>query len=739
MKRFIIPIIAILASFGAIAYAAQPVFTSPQVGTSPANGFVLQTNGTNSTWVATSTLGFQSNLTLPLSIANGGTATSSAVTNGVYYYNGTNAEADSNLLFTGTQLKVTPTGAVATPSISTGGVGIYLNGAGILGLTNGTNGISWNGTAFYPNTASARDLGIASTNLWNHLFANFASTTDLDNAGYATIGGTLTLSALTGTQCLHEISGVVSGTGSDCGTGSGGVTGIAATYPLITSASTGSVTISTAFGTTTNNTYSGTNTFANGLTTNTLSVGSLSGLLSGNAGAVYSTATSTLNASSPLTGSFTQVGSGGSLGCQTASGSQAGCLSSTDWTTFNGKQAAGSYITALTGDGTASGPGSAGFTLATVNGNVGTFTYPSITVNGKGLITAASSLTPVTSIAQTYGSAQTGAITFATTTDSFNGLQANENITNTGGAFTFSNLITGTLSTAGGGTGTSTGGVTNGVEFYNGTNLTNDSGLAYAGAGGQLTGLGAFSATSFNPTGSTAPVNGFYLAAANQLDFSTNSTGRLAISTSQINFSLALTAGGSAAEVSVSTPSGTVPVFIPNRSAGAGISSGLGSDAAGNLSFITSSLTKVEILGNGLVGVGTTTPFAKLSIGANNGDTLTTLFAIASSTASATTTLFAISNTGQITTSGTLPTVSGGTSSVSGNDNNGTVTVTGTLLTSVTLTFANPWISAPDCTMSDNSTGVTADITSISSTQLVFGFSAGVSSGIVWYQCRGHI
>src|SRR5205085_2283456 len=52
-----------------------------------------------------------------------------------------------------------------------------------------------------------------------------------------------------------------------------------------------------------------------------------------------SVATSTLTASSPLTGSFTQIGSGGSLGCQTASGSLAGCLSSTDWSTFNSKQA----------------------------------------------------------------------------------------------------------------------------------------------------------------------------------------------------------------------------------------------------------------------------------------------------------------------------------------------------------------------------------------------------------------
>ncbi len=71
-----------------------------------------------------------------------------------------------------------------------------------------------------------------------------------------------------------------------------------------------------------------------------------------------------------------------------------GYLSSTDWNTFNNKQPAGSYITALTGDGTASGPGSAVFTLSTVNSNVGSFgsstSIPTFTVNAKGLITAAS-------------------------------------------------------------------------------------------------------------------------------------------------------------------------------------------------------------------------------------------------------------------------------------------------------------------------------------------------------------
>src|SRR2546423_485862 len=48
-----------------------------------------------------------------------------------------------------------------------------------------------------------------------------------------------------------------------------------------------------------------------------------------------------------------------------------GYLAAADFQTFNNKQPAGNYITALTGDASASGPGSAALTLATVNANVG--------------------------------------------------------------------------------------------------------------------------------------------------------------------------------------------------------------------------------------------------------------------------------------------------------------------------------------------------------------------------------
>jgi hypothetical protein len=51
------------------------------------------------------------------------------------------------------------------------------------------------------------------------------------------------------------------------------------------------------------------------------------------------------------------------LNVPTASASNRGALSSTDWTTFNSKQASGSYITSLTGEATGLGPGATAVTL----------------------------------------------------------------------------------------------------------------------------------------------------------------------------------------------------------------------------------------------------------------------------------------------------------------------------------------------------------------------------------------
>lgn len=78
------------------------------------------------------------------------------------------------------------------------------------------------------------------------------------------------------------------------------------------------------------------------------------------------------------------LGSGTSLAQHVADTSHNGYLASADWNTFNGKQAAGSYITALTGDVTASGPGSAAATL---------------TATSNATLTTLSGLTTATSLA----------------------------------------------------------------------------------------------------------------------------------------------------------------------------------------------------------------------------------------------------------------------------------------------------------------------------------------------------
>ena len=68
-----------------------------------------------------------------------------------------------------------------------------------------------------------------------------------------------------------------------------------------------------------------------------------------------------LSATAPL--SYNNTTGGFTISQAGVSGN--GYLSSTDWNTFNDKQASGNYITALSGEATASGPGSAAVTLST--------------------------------------------------------------------------------------------------------------------------------------------------------------------------------------------------------------------------------------------------------------------------------------------------------------------------------------------------------------------------------------
>lgn len=84
------------------------------------------------------------------------------------------------------------------------------------------------------------------------------------------------------------------------------------------------------------------------------------------------------------------IGAGTTIEVDQADSTNDGFLSSTDWNTFNNKQDAGNYITALTGDVTATGPGSVAGTIAndavtnTKLANMATQTFKGRTTAGTG-------------------------------------------------------------------------------------------------------------------------------------------------------------------------------------------------------------------------------------------------------------------------------------------------------------------------------------------------------------------
>jgi hypothetical protein len=115
-------------------------------------------------------------------------------------------------------------------------------------------------------------------------------------------------------------------------------------------------------------------TFANGEsvrwnTTLNSNAGGWEAFTPGSASGGVSTVTKATTAGNPITMGGTATAP--TIDLPVATNSVNGYLSSVDWSTFNGKQAAGNYITALTGEVTAAGPGS---TAATITANAVTTT-----------------------------------------------------------------------------------------------------------------------------------------------------------------------------------------------------------------------------------------------------------------------------------------------------------------------------------------------------------------------------
>ncbi|MCX6106378.1 MAG: hypothetical protein NTY08_11180, partial [Proteobacteria bacterium] len=295
----------------------------------------------------------------------------------------------------------------------------YWNGSAAIALGAAGSGLSnLNGqtgttqTFAVPGTSGTAPTWSSASNAHtlNIPMASTASVTAglLSNADYATFNG--------------KVSAVAQGTGIAVATSSGtatvslGSTGTAGTYSKVTTDAYGRVTsgatlsasdippLSAAVIT------SGTLTVANGGTgATTLAVnnvilgngtsavqvvapGTSGNVLTSNGTTWTSTAlpanVTSVTGTAPIsvaTGTSTPV-----ISISQANGSTNGYLSSADWTTFSSKQAAGNYITALTGDVTASGAGSAAAALSATGVTAGTYTK--VTVDAKGRVTASSTL-----------------------------------------------------------------------------------------------------------------------------------------------------------------------------------------------------------------------------------------------------------------------------------------------------------------------------------------------------------
>jgi hypothetical protein len=207
----------------------------------------------------------------------------------------------------------------------------------------------------------------------------------------------------------------------------------------------------------------------------------LSGDVSGSGTTAITTTLATVNGTTGSFGSSTAIPTFtvNGKGLITAAGSVAVVAPAG---TLTGTTLASNVLnSSLTSVGTLSALTVSGLTTL-VNASSTNFSANTLAVGGTGTTTinAAGVLTSPSLVAT--GNANVGSLTVGTLTGF---LKANSGVVSTSLINAGSDLV-GTLAVANGGTGTTTGGVTNGVEYYNGTTLTNDTGFTYGGNGGNV-------------------------------------------------------------------------------------------------------------------------------------------------------------------------------------------------------------------------------------------------------------
>jgi hypothetical protein len=397
---------------------------------------------------------------------------------------------------------------------------------------------------------------------------------------------------------------------------------------------------------------------------------------------MYPFATSTLSASSPLTGSFIQVGSGGTLGCQTASGSQAGCLSSTDWTTFNNK-----------GSGTVTSVG-ATYPLSSTGSATPVISSATSSASSAGVLSAAdwttfnSKLSTVTADAPLSGSGTSGSHLVFTNPGYILG---NQTITVTGAA-SGSGTTAITLQFAS----------TTPVQF-GGTGATTLTGLLQGNGTGAITGItgtaGQF--PYYNGASTLLATSSLFLATSGNVGIGTTSPDRL----------LTVANDGTKEQLKLVDTSAAANQHYWTEQSSGGV-------------FTINSATDANATTTALLINQPQTGFFNL-------------FSVASTSPAKS--LFAIDSYGHLSASSTAPVLSAcgtGSPSISSdsNDTYGTITA-GTVATTCTLTFGTARQTGTHCTVTSQTASIAISYTESLSALVIT--NAALGGDKVDYICTG--